>query len=70
MFLIERERQILFLENLLSKLKNNHLSIEEQRELSEFYVNYMFSNKNDQDDEEKVKKYMSLVWYIYEFLNK
>ena len=70
MFLIERERQILFLENLLSKLKNNHLSIEEQRELSEFYVNYMFSNKNDQDDEEKVKKYMSLGWYIYEFLNK
>jgi hypothetical protein len=30
----------------------------------------MFSNKNDQDDEEKVKKYMSLGWYIYEFLNK
>ena len=42
MVLIEREKQILFLENLLIKLKNNHLSDKEQRELSEFYINYMF----------------------------
>jgi len=70
MVLIEREKQILFLENLLTKLKNNHLSIEEQRELTEFYVNYMFSNQNNKTDEEKIKKYMSLGWYIYEILNK
>lgn len=70
MFLIEREKQILFLENLLTKLKNNHLSVEEQRDLTEFYVNYMYSEEKDQNDEEKIKKYMSLGWYIYEILNK
>jgi predicted GNAT family N-acyltransferase len=70
MVLIEREKQILFLENLLTKLKNNHISVEEQRVLTDFYINYMFSNENNQRDEEKIKKYMSLGWYIYEILNK
>jgi len=70
MFLIEKERQILFLENLLTKLKSDHMSVKEQQELSEFYINYMFSNQNNQNDEEKNLKYMSLGWYFYEILNK
>ncbi len=70
MFLIERDKHIFFLENILSKLKDNRLSEEEQRELSEFYINYMFSRENNEIDQEKMKKYMSLGWYIYEFLSK
>jgi hypothetical protein len=69
MFLINHEKYIFFLENILSKLKNNTLSLEEQKELSEFYINYMFNKENIEDDE-KIKKYVSLGWYIYEFLNK
>ncbi len=69
MFLINHEKYIFFLENILSKLKNNNLSLEEQKELSEFYINYMFNKENIEDDE-KIKKYVSLGWYIYEFLNK
>jgi len=68
MFLIEKEKQILFLENLLTKVKNNNISQDEQREISEFYVNYIFSRSDDKDDEEKILKYTSLGWYIYEFL--
>lgn len=68
MFLIEKEKQILFLENLLTKVKNNNISQEEQREISEFYVNYIFNRSDHKDDEEKIRKYTSLGWYIYEFL--
>ncbi len=65
----ERERHILFLENLLNKVKNNQLSYEEQRELSEFYINYLYFNQNNEIDEKNIKKYISMGWYIYEFLN-
>lgn len=65
----ERNKHIFFLENLLRKLRNNHLSDEEYRELSEFYINYMFNRQNTEIDDEKMRKYIFLGWYIYEFLN-
>lgn len=65
----EKNRHIFFLENLLRKLRNDHLSTEEHKELSEFYINYMFNRENTEIDDEKLKKYMFLGWYIYEFLN-
>jgi hypothetical protein len=65
----EKNRHIFFLENLLRKLRNDHLSNEENKELSEFYINYMFNRENTEIDDEKLKKYMFLGWYIYEFLN-
>lgn len=65
-----KEKYEFFLENLLTKLKNNILSHEEQEELTEFYINYMFRRENIEDDRKKLEKYMSLGWYIYEILNK
>jgi CCR4-NOT transcriptional regulation complex NOT5 subunit len=50
MFLInehEKNKHIFFLENILSKLRNNHLSNEEHKELGEFYINYIKFNFPD-----------------------
>lgn len=76
MFLIEeyeKNNQISFLENLLSKLRNDHLSHEEQRDLSEFYLKTLFkkeNNENYQRNDDKYMEYISLGWYIYEVLSK
>jgi CCR4-NOT transcriptional regulation complex NOT5 subunit len=66
----EKNRHIFFLENLLTKLKNNQLSISEKQEISELYIKNMFINNNNEIDErnEKVYKYLYMGWYIYEFL--
>lgn len=66
----EIKKYVFFLENLLIKLKNGSISNEEQRELSEFYINYMFKRENIENDEKKYEKYLCLGWYIYEILNK
>lgn len=76
MFLIEeyeKNNQISFLENLLSKLRNDQLSYEEQRDLSEFYLKTLFkkeNNENYQRNDDKYMEYISLGWYIYEVLSK
>jgi hypothetical protein len=76
MFLIEeheKNNQFFFLENLLSKLRNNQLSIEEQRDLTSFYLKTLFKDENNQNyerNEEKYMEYMSLGWYILEVLSK
>lgn len=71
----DKDKQIFFLENLLLKLKNNQLSLSEQREISEFYIKNMFINtqneideRNELFDEKKINKYLYMGWYIYEFL--
>jgi len=64
----EKDKHIFFLENLLTKLKNNQLSNIEQREMSEFYIKNMFFNNNNEMDEKKIYKYLYMGWYIYEFL--
>lgn len=66
---IQKNKYIFFLENLLTKLRDNKISSEEERELSEFYINYMFKRENIENDEKKIEKYISLGWYIYEILN-
>lgn len=67
---IQKNKYIFFLENLLTKLRDNKISREEEREISEFYINYMFRRENIENDEKKIEKYISLGWYIYEILNK
>lgn len=67
---IQKNKYIFFLENLLTKLRDNKISREEEREMSEFYINYMFRRENIENDEKKIEKYISLGWYIYEILNK
>lgn len=67
---IQKNKYIFFLENLLTKLRDNKISREEEREMSEFYINYMFKRENIENDEKKIEKYISLGWYIYEILNK
>jgi hypothetical protein len=64
----EKDKHIFFLENLLTKLKNNQLSHIEQRELSELYIKNMFFNDDNNIDEKKFYKYLYMGWYIYEFL--
>lgn len=76
---IEVAKQIKFLENLLQKLKDETLSEEEHKRLSEYVIQESYiSNKKDQKDQNDEKeqndqkeqkdqlKYFALGWYIYE----
>ena len=72
----EKNNQISFLENLLSKVRNDQLSMEEQRDLSTFYIKTLFKKGNNENyenyerNEEKYMEYLSLGWYIHEVLSK
>ena len=62
----EKNKQISFLENLLENLRDNNLSLEKQRDLTEFYLKMEFKENNH--DSNHTEKYMALGWYIYEIL--
>lgn len=59
-----------FLNELIVKIDNNNLTIEEQREISEFYIQKKFKNLILKSNHKESLKYMSIGWYIYNFLYK
>lgn len=59
-------KQIKFLENHLEKLKNDQLTEEEHKRLSEFFIQESYMNNIKKDDEKDQLKYFALGWYIYE----
>lgn len=58
-------KQIKFLENHLDKLKNDQLTEDEQKRLSEFVIQESYLNSEKGEDKEQLK-YFALGWYIYE----
>lgn len=60
-----------FLKETITKIENNTLSADERFEVTEFYLRYHYYHINTDDiDEDKMKKYLSLGWYIYKLLDK
>ncbi len=61
-----------FLKEIIIKFENNTLTENERFEITEFYLsyNYKYINADDDIEEDKMKKYLSLGWYIYKLLDK
>lgn len=71
--MIEEKDLIFFFENIVERLKKNVISEKEKADLSLFYIKHLYENdENENEDEDKDKKldYLSLGWYIHEFLLK
>ena len=59
---------IFYLEELISDLKNQKISEEKKRELTMLYIQNKYKEVNSESDSETNLKYISLGWYIYNFL--
>jgi hypothetical protein len=69
--MIEEKDLIFFFENIVERLKRNAISEKEKGDLSLFYIKHLYENdENDEKDEDKKLDYLSLGWYIHEFLLK
>jgi hypothetical protein len=69
--MIEEKDLIFFFENIVERLKKNVISEKEKGDLSLFYIKHLYENNVDEiQDEDKKLDYLSLGWYIHEFLLK
>jgi hypothetical protein len=61
-----------FLKETITKFENNTLTENERFEITEFYLkyNYKYINTDDDIEEDNMKKYLTLGWYIYKLLGK
>lgn len=59
---------IFYLEELISDLKNQKISEEKKRELTILYIQNKYKKENNNSESETNLKYISLGWYIYNFL--
>lgn len=68
--MIEKEKLILFLSNYIKKVEQDDLTKNEQLLLTNFFLEYFFDKKEiyDSEEDEKLKKYLSMGWYIYNFI--
>jgi hypothetical protein len=57
---------LIHLEDIINDLKNDTISEEKKRELTLFYIKNKYKEKNEENDDNL--KYLSLGWYIYNFL--
>ena len=60
---------IQYMEELLTSLKDDTLSDETKRELTLLYVKKMYQQNNETEDDKNLS-YLSLGWYIQNFLIK
>lgn len=58
---------IIYLEDIINDIKNENISEEQQRELTILYIKNKYNNHKN-DNQENNLKYLSLGWYIYNFL--
>ena len=69
--MIEEKDLIFFFENIVERFKKNVISEKEKADLSLFYIKHLYENNVDEiQDEDKKLDYLSLGWYIHEFLLK
>ena len=69
--MIEEKDLIFFFENIVERFKKNVISEKEKGDLSLFYIKHLYENNVDEiQDEDKKLDYLSLGWYIHEFLLK
>lgn len=63
---------IAFLENLLTNYKQNKLTPEEKKRITEFYIkeNFINSSLNTLNNEDNLMKYIVMGWHVYENLDK
>ena len=67
--IVEEKDLIFFFEKIVERLKKNITSDKEKADLSLFYIKNLYENYNG-DDDNKNLDYLSLGWYIHEFLLK
>ena len=66
------DKIISFLEEILEKIKNKSLDIDDLRKVTEFYLSYNFLNEVNNENNEVVNNdkellnFLSLGWYIYQ----
>jgi hypothetical protein len=58
---------IIYLEDIINDIKNENISEEQKRDLTILYIKNKY-NIHRNDNEENNLKYLSLGWYIYNFL--
>jgi hypothetical protein len=74
--IVEEKDLIFFFETIVERLKKNVISEKEKADLSLFYIKNLYEkviedNENeDNENEDKKLDYLSLGWYIHEFLLK
>jgi len=59
---------IVYLEDVLTSLKDETLSQDTKRELTLMYIKKKYGEKEEEQDDEKNLSYLSLGWYIHNFL--
>jgi hypothetical protein len=74
-----KRREIIHcLEDLAQRMKNHLLTNDEERNVTEFYLQYLYRNKGiqsieniegDGNDEKELKKYLVMGWYVYSQLD-
>ena len=62
-----RDKIIAWLEKILENYKNDNLSEENKKLITEFFVSYQYANieKTEENTEKENLKYFYLGWYIY-----
>jgi hypothetical protein len=69
-----RRDLIHFLEDIADRMKNRMLSDQEEKLVSQFYIDHSYytSNtcNNSLDSEKDLRKYITMGWYIYQQLNQ
>jgi hypothetical protein len=62
----KRHEIIHFLEDVTLRMKNQILSDEEERTVSQFYINMLYNKSNPSSPSEKdLMRYMTMGWYVY-----
>jgi len=59
-----------YLHTLAEQLKNGTLDVERQQEITMMFLRHRYSKNREVPSELKRLNYVSLGWYIYEFLLK
>ena len=69
--IVEEKELIFFFETIVERLKKNVISEKEKADLSLFYIKNLYEKViEENENEDKKLDYLSLGWYIHEFLLK
>ena len=69
--MLEKDKIILFLENLINDIKIDNISHEDMQQVTELYLFFKMKNTDGEYSEKEFIKFLSLGWYVYtEYLKK